>query len=149
MMIKSDGLQTQQVCGWRVEKLKHRGCVVLVGGSIKICCTHLDCKTPIYLLERKANRPISDSLIVQQLATLSGCCRTRVCAVEDRVCVGVELLSEDGAVVHVTRVGKALRCIFKQQITFSILMRLKEPELCVWVDGQSFLYGQKTSNKYI
>lgn len=67
----------------------------------------------------------------------------RVCAVEDRVCVGVELLSEDGAVVHVTCVGKALRCIFKQQITFSILMRLKEPELCVWVDGQSFLWLHK------
>lgn len=65
--------------------------------------------------------------------------RTRVCAVEDSFCVTVKLLSENGAVVHVARVDQTLSCIFEQQITFSILLRLKELEVCVWVGSQSFL----------
>lgn len=64
---------------------------------------------------------------------------TRVCAVENHFCMTVKLLSEDGAVVHVACVHKTLSCIFEQQITFSILQRLKELELCIWVGCKGFL----------
>lgn len=62
-----------------------------------------------------------------------------MCAVEDGFCVIVKLLSKDGAVVHVARVDETLRRVFEQQIAFSVLLRLKELELCVWVGCQSFL----------
>lgn len=78
------------------------------------------------------------SSLVNQ-AALCDCSRTRVCAVEGRFCLTVKLLSEDGAVVHVARVYKTLSGIFEQQITFSILMRLKELELGVWVGCKGFL----------
>lgn len=65
--------------------------------------------------------------------------RTGVCAVEDGFYMTVKLLSKDGAVVHVTCVDKTLSCIFEQQVTFFILLRLKELEFCVWIGCQSFL----------
>lgn len=57
------------------------------------------------------------------------CSPTRMRAIEDSFCVVIKPISEDGAVVHVACVHQTLSCIFKQQITFSILLRLKELEI--------------------
>lgn len=71
------------------------------------------------------------------------CDPTRERAIEDSFQMSVKLLSQDGAVVHVARVNKTLCCIFEQQVTFSVLTGLKEPELCVWVGCQRLLCRQK------
>lgn len=62
-----------------------------------------------------------------------------MCAVEDSFCATVKLVSEDGAVVHVACVDQTLSCVFEQQVTFSIVLRLEELELCIWIGCQSFL----------
>lgn len=58
---------------------------------------------------------------------------TRICAIEDSFCTVIKLITKDGAVVHVAGVHETLRCIFEQQITFSIFLRLKELKVKVWV----------------
>lgn len=59
----------------------------------------------------------------------------------------VKVVPENGAVVHAACVDKTLSCIFEQQITFAILLRLKEFELCVRVGFQSFLKVKKIKIK--
>lgn len=54
---------------------------------------------------------------------------TRMRAIEDNFCIAIKPISKDGAVVHVACVHQTLSCIFEQQITFSILLRLKELEI--------------------
>lgn len=71
---------------------------------------------------------------------------TGVCAFEDGLHVSVKLLSQDGAVIQVARVNKTAGCIFKQQITFPVLMRLKEFELCALGGSQCFLPSQKNNH---
>lgn len=61
------------------------------------------------------------------------CSRTRMCAIEDCFCMAIKPITEDRAIVHVTRFYQTLSCIFEQQITFSILLRLKELEGYVWI----------------
>lgn len=71
---------------------------------------------------------------------------TRICAIEDSFCIAIKPISKDGAVVHVARVHQTLCDIFEQQIAFSILLRLKQLEIQVWVWCQSFLQDSIKSN---
>lgn len=81
---------------------------------------------------------INISIIINErhicfIAKKHNCSPTRMCAIEDCFCLAIKPITEDGAIAHVTRLHQTLSCIFEQQITFSILLRLKEPEVYVWV----------------
>ncbi len=64
---------------------------------------------------------------------------TWVGAVKDALSLWIELFSQYSAVVHVTGVNEALCSIFKEQVTLSILLRLKQVEPRIWTSCYGFL----------
>lgn len=64
---------------------------------------------------------------------------TWVSAVKDAFSLWIELVSQYGAIVHVTGVNEALCSIFKEQVTLSILLRLKQVEPSIWTSSYGFL----------
>lgn len=71
---------------------------------------------------------------------------TRMCAIKHVVCMSVEFLSKDSAVVQVTGVDETLCRIFEQQVTFTILLGLKDLKFSVYVGWQSFLHSKEKHN---
>lgn len=81
---------------------------ILVTKLQDICCEENRQKMLVVVRQLGVN---SDKCI--KCITVFSYGRTGVRAVEDCFHVSVKLLAEDGAVVHVTRVNKALCCVFK------------------------------------
>ena len=54
-----------------------------------------------------------------------------MCAVKYVVCMSIEFLPKDSAIVQVTGVDKTLGHIFEQQVTFTILLGLKDLKFSV------------------
>lgn len=73
---------------------------------------------------------VTTSVRVAKSTNVFGKSPTGTRAVEDGFCLAIKV-SQDGAVVLVAGVDQTLSGIFKQEVALTVLLRLKEFELCV------------------